>query len=121
MRAASESVATSHELRMLFRGLRVHRAFRERSGKVAVAEFLEEHRADRSRGTVFTKAVNGDVQAHAVVGQKIELSVKVCGIAPMGDDAMTVDVVFVESEQHPVERRDHSCSGAVHFHSSGFL
>src|SRR6059058_6493018 len=48
MRAASESVATSHELRMLFGGLRVHRAFRKRSGKVAVAEFLEERRADRA-------------------------------------------------------------------------
>src|SRR5205814_9650153 len=107
LRAASESVATSHELGMVFGGLRVHRALRERSGKVAVAEFLEERRADRSRRTLFTEAVNGDVQAHAVVGQKIELSVKVCGIAPMGDDAMTVDVVFVKSEQHPVERRNH--------------
>ena len=108
MRAASESVATSHELGMLFGGLRVHRAFRERSGKVAVAEFLEEHRTDRPRGSVFAEAVNGDVQAHAVVDEEIEFSVKVCGIAPMGDDAMTVDVVFVKSEQHPVEQRDHS-------------
>ena len=90
---------------MLGSGLVAHGARDLRRREVTVREFTHEVRQQRASGAVAAGAVYDQVDADAVVDEEAQRAVEKLRIAVVPRDAPAVQVLFVEPEQHVVERR----------------